>query len=148
MNTAMISVIAVFLGLAMASTGHAESAIYKQVDDDGRITFSNRSGQGGKKIQSAPNNTRAKAIVSSIAPAHFPKVNVSMQKKRDVKRREILEHELADEKKQLYDTQRYVSLVDNNPEMHQQQERMMRLQYKLQRHERNIASLKRELEKL
>lgn len=132
----------------MASTGHTESAIYKHVDDDGRITFSNRSGQGAQKIQSAPNKTRAKAVVSSMAPAHFPKVNMSMQRKRDVKRREILEHELADEMKQLYDTQRYISLVDNNPDMHQKSERMMRLQYKLQRHERNIASLQRELEKL
>ena len=148
MNTPMLSVVLVLLGLATASTGYAESAIYKHVDDDGRITFSNRSIQGAQKIQSVPNSTRAKAAVSSMAPSHFPKVNVNMQQKRDVKRREILEHELADEMKQLYDTQRYISLVGNNLDTRQQEERMMRLQYKLQRHESNIASLKRELERL
>lgn len=147
MGRPIVLIIAVLLGTCMLSIAQAGSTIYKHVDEDGRIIFTNRPIKGAQKVQSSPNSSRSKAIVS-VTPSHFPKVSVSAQQKRDVKRREILEHELADEMKLFSDTRRHISLVSNAQETQQQKERIKRLQKRLQRHESNIASLKRELEKL
>ncbi len=133
--------------MSMASAAHAESTIYKHVDTDGRITFTNRPVKGAQTIQSTPNNSRSQ-VVAAVRPAHFPKISVHTQQKRDVKRREILENELAEEMKLFSETGRFISQMRNNQETQQQTDRMRRLQNKLQRHESNIASLKRELERL
>lgn len=135
------------MSFSMSSIAHAGSSIYKHVDADGRITFTNRLVKGAQKMQSRPNNAGTRAAVS-ITPSHFPKVSTNTQQKRDVKRREILENELADEMKLSSDTRRFISLVRNAQETQQQKARIKRLKNKLQRHESNITSLKRELERL
>jgi len=147
MGMPIFFIISVFLSINMTSAVYAGSTIYRHVDEEGRITFTNRSNKGAQKFQSTPNSAGSRAAVS-VTPAHFPKVGVNKQQSRDIKRREILEHELADEMKLFSDTRRHISLVSGNQETQRHKERIKRLQNKLQRHESNIASLKRELERL
>ncbi len=145
MSTPIILTVIVFL--SMASAAHAGSTIYKHVDADGRITFTNRPATGAQTVRSTPNNSKPQ-VVAAVRPSHFPKISAHTQQKRDVKRREILENELAEEMKLFSDTRRFISQISNSQETQQQADRMNRLQNKLQRHERNIVSLKRELERL
>ena len=147
MKTSFILIITVFLGMNLTSVVHAGSTIYKHVDTDGSITFTNRPIKGAQTIQSTPNSSRSQTI-AAMRPAHFPKASVHVQQKRDVKRRQILENELAEEMKLFSETRRFISQISNGEETHQQKDRMRRLHNKLQRHESNIASLKRELERL
>lgn len=148
MSTPIILFIAAILSFSMSSIAHAGSAIYKHVDADGNITFTNRPVKGAQKMQSKQSNSGSRAAAISVTPSHFPKVSIHTQQKRDIKRREILESELADEMKLSSDTRRFISLVSDTQETQQQQARIMRLKHKLQRHENNIASLKKELERL
>lgn len=147
MNTPFILIITAFLSMNLTSTVHAESTIYKHVDADGSITFTNRPIKGAQAIQSTPNSPRSQAI-AAMRPAHFPKASVHVQQKRDVKRRQILENELAEEMKLFSETRRFIAQMSNGEETQQQKDRMRRLHNKLQRHESNIASLKKELERL
>lgn len=149
MGTPIISiiVITVFINLSFSPTLYAGSAIYKHVDEDGRVTFTNRSVKGGQKVQSASQAPHSRAKTSNT-PNHFPKVSQSTQKKREIKRREILEYELASEMKLFSDTRRDLSLIRSDAESHQQKEKIKQLQSKLTRHQNNIAAIKKELEKL
>jgi flagellum-specific peptidoglycan hydrolase FlgJ len=146
MNTPFIFIIIVFLGMSLTSTVHAGSTIYKHVDADGSITFTNRPIKGAQAIQSRPDSPRSQTI-AAMRPAHFPKASVQAQQKRDVKRRQILENELAEEMKFFSETRRFLSRLSDGQEAQQQKDRMRRLHNKLQRHESNIASLKKELER-
>ncbi|MDC8446607.1 MAG: DUF4124 domain-containing protein [Nitrosomonas sp.] len=147
MNTLFILIIIAFLGMSLTSAVHAESKIYRHVDADGSITFTNRPIKGAQAIQSTPNSSRSQTI-AAMRPAHFPKASVHAQQKRDVKRRQILENELAEEMKLFSETSRFIAQMGNGEEAQQQKDRMRRLHNKLQRHESNIASLKKELERL
>lgn len=147
MSMPILLIITVVLSLSAPSIAQAGSTIYRHVDADGSVTFTNRPIKGAQKIQSKSAGSSARAAVS-VTPSHFPAVSVGAQRNRDVKRREILENELADEMKLSSDTRRFISLVSNAQDTQRQKERMKRLQSKLQRHESNITSLKRELERL
>jgi len=133
--------------MSLTSAVHAGSAIYKHVDADGSITFTNRPIKGAQTIRSTPNSSGSQTI-AAMRPAHFPKVGVHAQQKRDVQRRQILENELAEEMKFFSETRRFISQLSDGQETQQQKDRMRRLHNKLQRHESNIASLKKELERL
>ncbi|MCW5619086.1 MAG: DUF4124 domain-containing protein, partial [Nitrosomonas sp.] len=74
--------------MSVTSAAHAGPTIYKHVDADGHITFTNRPVKGAQTIQSTPNNSRSQ-VIASARPAHSPKISVHTQQKRDVKRREI-----------------------------------------------------------
>lgn len=93
----LIAGIAVFT----ASSVHAE--IYKHVDAEGRVTYSNVPMKGAVKLNLEPLTTipasRPKTSVAS--PSGFPKVDGDTQKKRDDTRRKILEEELEAEEKLL-----------------------------------------------
>jgi hypothetical protein len=113
--------------LLLASAVQAE--IYKHVDAQGRVTYSNVPIKGATKLNLEPLTTvpppRAKA--STPSPAGFPKVDNDTQKKRDDTRRKILEEELAAEEKLLADATKG------------------QLKEEIQLHEKNISALKKEL---
>ena len=90
-------------GLAFFAMTTAHAEIYKHVDEQGRVTYSNVPMKGATKLNLEPLNTvpatRPKTSVAS--PSSFPKVDGDTQKKRDDTRRKILEEELAAEEKLL-----------------------------------------------
>jgi len=116
-------------GFAFFAMNAAQAEIYKQVDEQGRVTYSNVPMKGATKLNLEPLNTvpatRPKTGVAS--PSSFPKVDGDTQKKRDDTRRKILEEELAAEEKLLTEatTQKDATAIAL--------------------HEKNVAALKKEL---
>ncbi|HEY6281489.1 MAG TPA: DUF4124 domain-containing protein [Burkholderiales bacterium] len=94
----MRAVLAVILMLAGA---HVGADIYKKVDEEGRVTYSNVPSKGAQKLNLEPINTIPSSKPNAQPPGNFPKVDSETQKGRDSLRRQVLEDELAQEMKQL-----------------------------------------------
>ena len=118
-----------FTTLVFSPLLHAE--IYKNVDAEGRVTYSNVKIKGAKKLYLEPADTsfgtnssgEAKRAPSSktATPANFPKVDANMQNQRDGKRKEILQSELDTEKKALEEAKKAYAEGESNPEVYQKQ---------------------------
>lgn len=129
-KTRLVQIFTAASAFLLASAAQGE--IYKHVDAQGRVTYSNVPIKGATKLNLEPLTTvpppRAKA--STPSPAGFPKVDNDTQKKRDDTRRKILEEELAAEEKLLADATRGQSKEG------------------IELHEKNISALKKELANL
>ncbi len=150
-----------------------KAEIYKHVDADGRITYSNIKSKGATRLDIDPdsnvikndrprtNNNRANANNNRTAtPSDFPKVDKQTQNNRDSKRQEILQNELEGEKAALAQAKKAYAEGEANPEMVRHadgktfrnvakfQEKMKSLQADVDGHENNIKLLEKELESL
>lgn len=143
----------------------AYAEIYKHVDADGRVTYSNVKIKGAKKINLEPadtnfgtqNSSETSKPASKSAPANFPKVDAETQKNRDNSRKEILLSELESEKKALEQAKKAYEEGKSNPETFRTQsggigrnvakfqEKMERLQADVDAHQRNIELLEKEI---
>jgi hypothetical protein len=160
---------ALMLAAAFAAPGgaHAQSVVYKCVDQQGRVEFTDTSKRGCKAldlpglIPAPPRRAAAPAPATPAAaprpgapatasPANFPRVESYAQKVRDSERRDILTDELRNEEKRLAEQR----LAFNNGEPERQgnernyvkyQERVVHMRDDLNRTERNIEALKREI---
>lgn len=159
-----VTVLLVLFGV----TAYATAGIYKLVDENGRVTYTNAPAKGAQKLQlgvSAPSVPRAVAKATIATPLvtmeGFPKVSATQQKRRDDKRRQILENELVEETKHLTEMQRalddatksiqrlatnQVGLMFSVPFFEAEKIKKLRKQVSL--HESNILALHTELEKL
>lgn len=147
---------------------HAE--IYKHVDSEGRVTYSNVKLKGAKKLDLEPadtnfggdNSAATRAPQAKTAtPANFPKVDASTQNQRDNKRKEILQAELEAEKQALAKAKEAFIEGESKPEVYQKknangttstfrnvakfQEKMSGLQADVDAHQRNIELLTKEI---
>jgi hypothetical protein len=146
--------------LLCASAARADTTIYKCVDGEGRIEFTDSPKKNCKVLDlpssiAAPAHARsapaAKAPTqTAAAPADFPKVSSYQQKQRDDERRDILNDELRNEEKKLAELRREF----NNGEPERQgnernyakyQERVALLKDNIGRAEKNVDALKREI---
>jgi Domain of unknown function (DUF4124) len=107
----------------------ALAEIYKHVDADGKVTYSNVKIKGAKKLDLEPADTnfgtgntndgvatkRAPAT-RTATPASFPKVDAGTQNQRDGKRKDILQSELDAEIKALEDAKKAYAEGASNPE--------------------------------
>ena len=147
---------------------HAE--IYKRVDENGHITYSNVPLKGASKLNLDPytpsrpaTNTNSagsgkpSSAAKSPSPASFPKVDSQTQNQRDDKRKTILSEELASEKKALDDAKKALDEGKATPEVYKgangktfrnvakYDEKVKQLEEDVQAHERNIELLEKEL---
>ncbi|MEW7850176.1 DUF4124 domain-containing protein [Massilia aurea] len=160
--------LAVFASVLLCATAHAQ--IYRCTDANGRPLYTDtkvgkcqlidtgysappaasapipapRSSGGGGSSSPSPNPT------PSAAQSNFPRVDNSQQRARDDERREILGDELRMEERKLTDLKR----VFNNGEPERQgnernyakyQERVASMRDEINRSERNIEALRREI---
>lgn len=118
--------------LALLAATAAYGEIYKHVDAQGRVTYSNVPIKGATKLNLEPLTTvpAPRAKTSAPSPAGFPKVDNETQKKRDDTRRKILEEELAAEEKLLADAAKGQSREE------------------IDLHEKNVSALRKELANL
>ncbi len=140
------------------------NTLYKCQGPDGRMTYTNQKTQQKCEIiaQDKPVSTFSAPPQRSAkqpTPADFPRVNDDQQKARDNDRRAILDQELANEQKNL-DTARKELAEQENLVMPDERiagggiqggKREARVQLfrdKVQLHERNIESIRREIAKL
>lgn len=149
----------------------AQAEIYKMVDSEGRVTYSNVKIKGAKKLQLEPADTnfgtdsggekKRSSSTRTATPESFPKVDAGTQNQRDGKRKEILQGELDAEKKALDDAKKAYAEGESTPEVYQQKnangtsktfrnvakfdEKMKGLQADVDAHQRNIELLQKEI---
>ena len=139
----------------------ASADIYKYVDEDGRVTFSNIPMKGAQRIYTEPapavpapraSNGKARSPrVKTPSPADFPKVDAATQRSRDANRQLILQNELATEQQALLDARQALQDADatRTPEekadARKYTERLGRLRDAILTHEKNVAALTKEL---
>jgi len=107
----------------------AQAEIYKMVDSEGRVTYSNVKIKGAKKLQLEPADTnfgtdsgserKHTSSTRTATPESFPKVDAGTQNQRDGKRKEILQGELDAEKKALDDAKKAYAEGESMPEVYQ-----------------------------
>ena len=140
---------AILIPLTLLYCTPASAEIYKYIDENGRVTYTNIPKKGAKKIDLDP--ISAAKTRKSTGPIDFPKVDNQTQKKRDDLRQQILRDELASEEKSYADAQ--VALKEGEaPRVGEEARnypkylaRLKRLQENASLHEKNIAALKKEL---
>jgi hypothetical protein len=168
-----LSTIAQVLTLAITLTlsGQAFAEIYKHVDAEGRVTYSNMKSKGSTRLELDPDanvisNDRARTPSNSTAnrrtptPDGFPRVDKNTQNQRDDKRKEILQSELASEKSALEQAKKAYAEGESNPEVYRTaegktfrnvpkfEEKMKTLQADVDNHQKNIQLLQKELDAL
>lgn len=128
--------------LCLSLQAAAGQDIYKYVDKEGNITFTNRRVPNAQKVSLAsysnPSPSRAVGAASTRAPDTVPK-------ERNRMRRSILEQELQIEEQLFTTTQNSLQLATNKPDVENHQAQVVQLRNKLFQHQRNIAALKKEL---
>lgn len=142
----------------------AQAEIYKRVDENGHVTYSNVPLKGATKLNLDPNPSKSSSSnntnVKTPTPSSFPKVDNKTQSQRDDKRREILLSELDAERKALEAAKKAFEEGESNPEVFvgaggkrfrnvpKFEEKMERLQVDVDTHKRNIELLEKELANL
>lgn len=141
------------LTLGLCTVGLAfgvQAEIYKFIDDQGNVTYTNIPRPGAKKLEldpppSAPTLPKAatpptRPRVSSPSPAYFPKVDPGTQRRRDDMRRQLLMQELASEQRNLEAARRALAEASRQPGAN-----LNRLADSVRLHEKNIEMLNKEL---
>jgi hypothetical protein len=165
-KTRRITLISVLLSALMLPL-LAQAEIYKTVDANGNVTYSNVKIKGAKKLNLEPadtnfgndtsNETKRVPQTRTATPASFPKVDADTQNQRDGKRKDILKSELDAEKQALDEAKKAYAEGESNPEvfktkdgktlrnMPKFQEKMKNLQADVDAHQRNIDLLTKEI---
>jgi hypothetical protein len=128
----------------------AQAEIYKFVDENGMVTYTNMPRPGAKPQMVIPDLTlpekpartdaKAKPGMKSPTPAYFPKVDVGTQRKRDDMRRQLLVEELRSEERNLAAAQSALSVGSRQPGTD-----IRKLTEAVRLHEKNIEMLNKEL---
>lgn len=171
MNKKISFLCLLLLGLSNPLLTHA--AIYKHVDAEGRVTYSNVKIKGGKKINIEPAATNFgtggkaasdAAKEEAATSKNFPNVDAKTQKNRDNDRKQILMSELQAEKQALEQAKQAYAEGASNPEVYRRknadgssstfrnvakyQDKMKRLQADVDAHQRNVELLEQEISNL
>lgn len=162
------------LSVAFLLPQFAVAEIYKHVDADGRITYSNVKIKGAKKLALEPADTnfgtgannesgsaKRSPATRTATPEGFPKVDAGTQNQRDSKRKDILQSELDAERKALEEAKKAYAEGESKPEVYQKknadgtsktfrnvpkfEEKMKGLQAEVDAHQRNIELLEKEI---
>lgn len=159
-----------FLFIAILLVGYVHlvsAAIYKKVEENGRVTYTNIPTKGAQKLDledTTPINTgrssSGKTLIlpaNNTTPSNFPNVDSNTQTQRDGKRKEILVQELNAERKALEEAKRAYEDGESNPEMFTAangkrfrnvpkfEDKMQKLEADVKAHERNVKLLEKEL---
>ncbi len=159
------------LFIALLYSGQVSAEIYKHVDAEGRVTYSNIKSKGASRLEVDPDenvisNDRSRSSSGSstskrtATPEGFPKVDKNTQNQRDDKRKDILQSELAAEKAALEQAKKAYAEGESNPEVYRTgdgktfrnvpkfEEKMKTLQADVDNHQKNIELLQKELDSI
>lgn len=147
-----ILMVAVFGGMFNV----ASADVYKCVDENGRLTYTNDKPTPGQKGCTLLSRDQAVTSVpmprksATPTPSSFPRVDDNTQRGRDNERRKILEQELSSEEGLLADAQKELAAqeaVRNGDEKNYQKflDRIQPFRDKVKQHETNIGKLKTEI---
>jgi hypothetical protein len=145
------------IGAAALFALPAWADVYKCVDDDGHVTYTNTKPSAKAKCSALSRDQRVSTVPGRAAntpsPTGFPKVDGNTQKARDNDRRKILEQELETEQKNLDQAKKELAeqeAVRTGDERNYQRviERLQPFKDKVALHERNLEALKKEISNL
>ncbi|MGE5622309.1 MAG: DUF4124 domain-containing protein [Bacillota bacterium] len=157
-------IVGLFLLGAAAGCAHAQSEVYLCVDEHGKKEYKNTGlTKGCRKVdlpgittipappkRTAPAAQTASAKPAASAPSDFPKVDGGTQKARDNDRRQILLDEMKSEEQKLANLKKEFN--NGEPERRgdernyaKYQERVAAMKEDIDRTEKNIEALKREI---
>jgi len=149
MKTGTLLILFALILLSSISQAIAETNIYKHVDKDGNITFTNRRIPNSEKISIASYSRNSESgPAKSPSNGNASRVKDTTQKERDTVRRQILQKELSAEEKHFVDTQTHLDQFGDAAEASNPHEKVVQLRNKLFQHQRNITALKKELARL
>ncbi|MFP5389950.1 MAG: DUF4124 domain-containing protein [Gammaproteobacteria bacterium] len=152
--------LALSLGAGAVAPASADGGIYLCVDANGRRELTDTNRPGCKEISvpgaiSAPparraSGTAAPKAAPAPAPANFPRVDTAQQKARDDDRRAILAEELRNEERKLAGLKKDFNGGEperqgNEKNYAKYQERVAGMQADINRSERNVEALRREI---
>lgn len=136
--------------LVIVLVSPAQAEIYKFVDDNGMVTYTNMPRPGSKPqmvipgtdapIQTAPKASKSKSSGRIATPSYFPKVDVGTQRKRDDMRRQLLEEEMRSEESNLVAARNELAASRRQPGAD-----VGKLTDAVRMHEKNIEMLNKEL---
>jgi hypothetical protein len=136
--------------LALAWSGWVHAEIYKFVDENGNVTYTNMPRPGAKKLQLGPLSGKPAATETKVGkprsatsnptPGYFPRVDPGTQRKRDDMRRQLLVEELSSEQRNLSAAQTAYASGRRQPGAD-----VNRLMDAVRLHEKNIEMLNKEL---
>ena len=153
-----ISRFSFLLCLILAAPAQAE--IYKYVDENGQVTFTDVYKKGAKRIDlpgaPAPLSAGGKASRRASynpSPADFPRIDAGTQKRRDDIRRQVLQEEIAGERRNADEARRQLTLGERLQPGERTTDatylnRVKKLRSSVQQHEQNVVSIQRELANL
>ena len=158
----LLLLIYLILGYGVCTPANAE--IYKSVDANGHITYSNSPSKGATRlnldndIPGKPENSGYRANRSKTpTPPNFPKVDSQTQNQRDNVRKQILRDELESEKKALDDAKKTYAEEKSVHEAYNSKsnrnatkpdDKIQGLQADVTAHEKNVQLLQKELDSL
>lgn len=146
------------LCLILATPVQAE--IYKYVDENGQVTFTDVYKKGAKRIDlpgaPAPLSSAGKAprrASYNPSPADFPRIDAGTQKRRDDIRRQVLQDEISGERRNADEARRQLALGERLQPGERATDtsyinRVKKLRATVQQHEQNVSSIQRELANL
>ncbi|MHB8665975.1 MAG: DUF4124 domain-containing protein [Burkholderiales bacterium] len=142
----------------MALSAPAWADTFKCMDANGHATYTNMKEETRGKnctvvmreISVVPANPSPRGRAETQSPAGFPRVDAATQKTRDDARRKILEDELSGEQKALAAAKGELTKqesVRNGDERNYQKvlDRLQPYKDEVERHEKNVAALQKEL---
>lgn len=149
--------------LLLGSAGLAQAEIWECIDSSGNKRFTNvKAEAAGCKLLSLPPvssvpspkpQTKGGDTKASAQGGNFPKVEAPVQQQRDNERRKILEQELTNEQKLLEQAKKDLAEQESQrlgSERNYQRvlDRLEPFKKKVELHESNIVSLRKELSSL
>jgi hypothetical protein len=156
--------------LALAPAAFAQGTVWRCTESDGRAHYTNiKKDTEGKTCQvltkevsvvpggqvgvAASANRSTGPQAATATPPSFPRVDRETQRSRDDNRRKILEDELETEEKSLVDAKSKLTEQESvryGDEKNYQRvlDRLKPYQDAVERHERNVSALRRELANL
>lgn len=163
--------LSLFAIITVMLSSNTLAEIYKRVDADGRITYSNVKTKGATRLELDPDantiannhprvNEKSSNNKRTATPDSFPKVDKQTQNQRDSKRQDILQNELESEKAALEQAKKAYAEGESNPEVFRAangktfrnvpkfDEKMKDLQADVDSHQNNIQLLEKELDAL
>lgn len=144
----------------LACAAHAHADVYKRVDADGNVSYSNKPLKGARKIELEPLQTFSsydgRAQRDEAHDQHYERVQRTTQRDRDAARRRVLEDELAAEQQLLVEARQNLQDVSDAPRAPAADGSTMRdasgqdgdikhAQEEVELHERNVNAIKQEL---
>ena len=145
--------------LSLILTAPAQAEIYKYVDENGQVTFTDVYRKGARRVDlpGAPKPLapagKAPARAFTPSPANFPRIDAGTQKRRDDIRRQVLQDEIDGERRNAEEARRQLALGERLQPGERATDssyvnRVKRLRAALQQHEQNVAAIQRELANL